>query len=74
MAIVTIQTIENLLTREQKSRLIAQITDVILEVKGEEFRRLTWVRIEEVPEGNLGVGGTMVYARDFDSFRNAAGE
>lgn len=54
MAIVTIQTIENLLTSEQKTQIVAQITDAIVGVKGEAFRRLTWVRIEEIREGIWG--------------------
>jgi 4-oxalocrotonate tautomerase len=72
MIIVTVQTIEHVLTPEQKQQIIAQITDVMLAVKGETFRRLTWVRIDEIPDGNLGVGGIRIYARDFDRVRNGS--
>jgi hypothetical protein len=50
--LITIETIEHLLTPEQQ-QIIAQIIDVLL--PDETLRRLTWVRIEEVPEGKGGV-------------------
>ena len=52
--IITIQTIERLLTPEQHE-IIAQVIDVLHPVNGETLPRLRWVKIEEVSEGNGGV-------------------
>jgi len=64
MPLITFQTIENVLTPAQKQQIITKITDVVVAIEGEGMRAVTWVKIEEVPEGNWGVGGQQVYARD----------
>ena len=44
------------LTREQKQKLIADMTDVIENVTG-KARSSVYVKIEEVPRENFGVAG-----------------
>jgi len=57
MPLVTINIIENVFTQEQKSEMIERITDVIVSIEGEAMRSIVWVMIEEVAEGNWGIGG-----------------
>jgi 4-oxalocrotonate tautomerase len=55
MPIVTLENAGNL-TKEQKERLIKKLTDVIVEVTGKPAQAV-YVRIDEVPRENFGVGG-----------------
>ncbi len=47
------------LSAEQKKELIEKVTDAIVSVEGEGLRPVTWVIIEDVPEGQWGVGGEL---------------
>ncbi|RLC50965.1 MAG: hypothetical protein DRZ79_03530 [Candidatus Cloacimonadota bacterium] len=55
MPIVTLENAGKL-TKEQKERLIKKLTDVIVEVTGKPAQAV-YVRIDEVPRENFGVGG-----------------
>lgn len=57
MPLVTINVIENVFTDEQKRELIKRVTDAVVSIEGEAMRGITWVLIEEVREGNWGIGG-----------------
>lgn len=48
---------------EQKSRLIAGITDTVADVLGPEHRPMTVVTLIETPAGHRGIGGK-VYRMD----------
>jgi 4-oxalocrotonate tautomerase len=71
MPLITFQTLENVLTPEQKKQIIAKITDAVIAIEGESVRDVTWVKIEEVREGCWGVGGHALYARDVLRMQNA---
>jgi 4-oxalocrotonate tautomerase len=60
MPLVTINVIENVFTEKQKNEIIEKVTDVLVSIEGEAMRSITWVMIEEVPEGNWGIGGQVV--------------
>jgi 4-oxalocrotonate tautomerase len=36
--------------------MIQKLTDALVSIEGEKLRSLTWVVIEEVKDGNLGIG------------------
>ena len=57
MPLVTINVIENVFTDEQKLEMINKVTDAMVSIEGEAMRGMTWVLIEEVREGNWGIGG-----------------
>lgn len=57
MPLVTIDIIENVFTPAQKKEIIQKVTDTMVGIEGEALREVTWVRINEVKEGNWGIGG-----------------
>ncbi|MCB2047633.1 MAG: tautomerase family protein [Novosphingobium sp.] len=64
MPLVTIDVIKDVFTPEQKEELITRVTDAMVEVEGEAMRQVTWVRIMEVEQGDWGIGGQLLKARD----------
>ena len=57
MPLINVKLVENVFTPEEKKDLIARMTDVIVAVKGESLRPVTWVVIEEIRSGEWGIGG-----------------
>jgi 4-oxalocrotonate tautomerase len=57
MPLITLRTLEGLLTPEQKKTMIERLTDAALSVEGAGFRSVAWVIIEEIPSGAWGIGG-----------------
>lgn len=57
MPLAQIKGISGYLTKEQKQTLIERVTEAILSVEGEGLRAVTWVIVEDVPDGQWGVGG-----------------
>lgn len=54
------------LSPEQKTALVAKITDVMVEVEGfPEVRQGTWVHINEVPDGGWGRAGKVTTLAQF---------
>lgn len=64
MPLVNVQIIENVFTPEQKKEIITKVTDAMLSIEGEALREVTWVKIDEVKEGNWGIGGHCLTAAD----------
>jgi 4-oxalocrotonate tautomerase len=42
--------------------MITKLTDAMVEIEGEAMRPVTWVKIEEVPEGQWGIAGNAMTA------------
>lgn len=57
MPLVQIKGVSGYLSKQEKSELIRRVTDAVLSVEGEGLRPVTWVLVEDVPEGQWGVGG-----------------
>jgi 4-oxalocrotonate tautomerase len=57
MPLITVRTLEGLLTPDQKTRMIERVTEAALSVEGEAFRPVAWVIVEEIPSGAWGIGG-----------------
>ena len=57
MPLIHVKLVEGVASSSQKRELIKRITDAVVAVEGENMRRLTWVVIEEVKSGDLGIGG-----------------
>jgi 4-oxalocrotonate tautomerase len=64
MPIVNVKVIENVFTKEQKAQIIRKLTDAMIEIEGENMRGVTWVYIEDIKEGELGIGGQPLTAAD----------
>jgi 4-oxalocrotonate tautomerase len=64
MALIHVQIIEGLFTAQQKQDIVERLTDVMVEIEGENMRRLTWCLIDEVPSGQWGIGGEILTADD----------
>jgi 4-oxalocrotonate tautomerase len=71
MPLVNVQIIENVFTPEQKQQMITKITDAMVAIEGEALREVTWVKIDEVKEGNWGIGGKTLHARDVHRMQKA---
>ena len=71
MPLVNIELIENVFTPAQKKQMIEKVTDVMLSIEGEALRPHTWVKINEVKEGNWGIGGQTLTAADVHRMQQA---
>jgi len=60
MPLVNVKVMENVLTDQQKSQIADRITDTLATVVGEPVRPVTWVVIEDIPSGQLSIGGQAV--------------
>ena len=64
MPLVTIDVIKDVFTPAQKQDMITRVTDAMVEVEGENMRPVTWVRINEVAQGDWAIGGNCLSASD----------
>ncbi len=71
MPLINVQVIENVFTPEQKKQIITKLTDAMVAIEGEPFRKVTWVKIDEVKEGNWGIGGQPLHLADVERIRRA---
>lgn len=71
MPLVTINVIENVFSKEQKREMIEKVTDAMVEIEGEAMRSVTWVKVEEVPEGQWGIGGIALNAAMIHQMKHA---
>jgi 4-oxalocrotonate tautomerase len=44
--------------------MIEKVTDAMIAVEGEALRGVTWVRVQEVQQGDWGIGGKTLTAAD----------
>ena len=64
MPLVTIDVIKDVFTPAQKREMIERVTDAMVKIEGEALRGVTWVRIHEVEQGDWGIGGKTLTAKD----------
>ena len=62
MPLVTIDVIKDVFPPAKKRELIEKVTEAMIAVEGEELRSVTWVRINEVQQGDWAIGGHMLDA------------
>ncbi len=72
MPLITVKLIENVFTREQKHRIIDEVTEAMVRVEGESMRPLTWVWIEEIKSGDLAAGGRRMATADVHAVQHGA--
>ena len=71
MPLVTIDVIKDVFTAEQKQELITEVTDTMVKLEGEALRPVTWVRINEIEQGDWGIGGQCLSAADVHAMASA---
>jgi 4-oxalocrotonate tautomerase len=64
MPLVEIHVIKGVFSPEQKSQMIAKVTDAMVSVEGEKLRGVTWVKLSEVQGGDWAIGGQPLQAAD----------
>src|SRR5689334_183378 len=62
--LVTIEVIKDVFTPNQKRDLIEKVTNAVVAVEGEALRGVTWVRVQEIQQGDWGIGGKTLTASD----------
>jgi len=73
MPLVDINIIEGVFTSKQKQEMIRKVTDTMVSIEGDNLRGVTWVKINEVKEGDWGIGGNCLTAKDVQAMA-AGGE
>lgn len=71
MPLVTIEVIKDVFTPAQKRDLIEKVTDAMVAVEGEALRGVTWVRVQEIQQGDWGIGGQCLTASDVHALSQA---
>lgn len=64
MPLVTIDVIKDVFTDQQKGEIIENVTNAMIAVEGEAMRGVTWVKINEIAQGDWGIGGKLLTAAD----------
>lgn len=64
MPLVTIDLIKDVFSPSQKADIIRKVTETMVAIEGEALRSVTWVRINEVEQGDWGIGGQLLRAAD----------
>jgi 4-oxalocrotonate tautomerase len=64
MPVVTIDVIKDVFTPDQKQDMIQKVTNAMVAVEGEALRGVTWVRVQEIQQGDWGIGGQTLKASD----------
>ena len=64
MPLVTIDLIKDVFTPAQKRQMIEKVTDAMVGIEGEALRGVTWVKIQEVQQGDWAIGGQSLTAAD----------
>ncbi len=64
MPLVDIQVIEGAFDAATKSKMVADVTEAMVEIEGEALRGVTWVRVLEVGSGDWSIGGKQLSADD----------
>jgi 4-oxalocrotonate tautomerase len=64
MPLVNVKLIEGVFSNSQKREMVEKLTDAMISIEGENLREVTWVLIEEVKSGDLGIGGKPLTTED----------
>lgn len=69
MPLVTIDVIKDVFSKTEKQAMITGVTEALVAVEGETMRSVTWVRINEVEQGDWAIGGQMLGASDIHALQ-----
>ena len=71
MPLINVKLIEDVFTREQKHRIVEELTDAMVAIEGEAMRQVTWVVVEEVRSGDWGIAGKPLTTQDVSALAAA---
>ncbi|AKM10600.1 tautomerase family protein [Croceicoccus naphthovorans] len=71
MPLIDIQLIDGVFDKDQKQRMIKDVTDAVVAIEGEVMRGVTWVRVLEVEGGHWAIGGQPLGAADIHAMQRA---
>jgi 4-oxalocrotonate tautomerase len=72
MPLINVKIIEGVFSAEQKTRIIRELTDAMVEIEGEGMRPVTWTVIEEVRSGDWGIAGKALTTADVRALAGSA--
>jgi 4-oxalocrotonate tautomerase len=64
MPLINVKVIEGVFSTEQKTQIIRNLTNAMVEIEGEAMRSVTWTVIEEVKSGDWGIAGKALSTAD----------
>lgn len=74
MPLIQVKVIKGVFTAPQKQEIVERLTEAMVEVEGENLRQMTWCVLEEVANGEWGIGGQILLADDIRALARAEGE
>lgn len=57
MPLIQVRVIENVFSDGQKHQIMADLTDAMVKIEGENMRGVTWCMVEEVKSEDWAIGG-----------------
>jgi 4-oxalocrotonate tautomerase len=64
MPLINVKVIEGVFSSQQKSQIIRNLTNAMVEIEGEGMRSVTWTVVEEVKSGDWGIAGKPLTTAD----------
>jgi 4-oxalocrotonate tautomerase len=64
MPLINVKVIEGVFSTEQKTQIIRNLTNAMVEIEGEAMRSVTWTVLEEVRSGDWGIAGKPLTTAD----------
>lgn len=71
MPLINVKLIEGVFNEAQKKKMVTELTDAMVAIKGENMRSVTWVVIDEVKRGHWAIGGKPLATADVRAFQAA---
>lgn len=71
MPLIEVKVLEGVFTAQQKQEIIERLTDAMVQIEGENMRRTVWCVIEEVADGEWGIGGEILTSDDVRALARA---
>jgi 4-oxalocrotonate tautomerase len=72
MPLIQVKVMDGVYTAQQKQAIVERLSDAMVEIAGEDMRRLTWCVVEEVASGEWGIGGQTLTADDIRALARGA--
>jgi 4-oxalocrotonate tautomerase len=64
MPLINVKVIEGVFSAEQKTQIIRNLTNAMVDIEGEAMRSVTWTVVEEVKSGDWGIAGKPLTTAD----------
>jgi 4-oxalocrotonate tautomerase len=72
MPIVSVKVLKGVFDAGEKQEMISRVTDAMVSVEGEPLREYTWVTVEEIESGDVGLGGNPLTTEAVKDLRRTA--